>query len=71
MVVGKILSNPKVFTLDNQLATITQGEDIPYQTTKDGTVTTSFKSAALELQVIPSIIGYPTVVSNSIISENC
>ncbi len=64
MGVGKILSNPKVFTLDNQLATITQGEDIPYQTTKDGTVTTSFKSAALELQVIPSIIGDGNVLLN-------
>mgnify|MGYP001246996062 CR=1 FL=1 len=29
---GKTISNPKVFTLDNQLATVTQGEEIPYQT---------------------------------------
>ena len=25
---GKTISNPKVFTLDNQVATITQGEEI-------------------------------------------
>ena len=54
---GKTISNPKVFTLDNQLATVTQGEEIPYQTTSEGTTSTSFKEAALKLQVTPSIIG--------------
>ena len=54
---GKTISNPKVFTLDNQLATVTQGEEIPYQTTSDGTTSTSFKEAALKLEVTPSIIG--------------
>jgi len=43
---GKTISNPKIFTLDNQTATITQGEEIPYQTTADGTTSTSFKEAA-------------------------
>ena len=54
---GKTISNPKVFTLDNQVATVTQGEEIPYQTTSEGTTSTSFKEAALKLQVTPSIIG--------------
>ena len=54
---GKTISNPKVFTLDNQVATVTQGEEIPYQTTSDGTTSTSFKEAALKLEVTPSIIG--------------
>ena len=54
---SRTLSNPKVFTLDNQLATVTQGEEIPYQTTSEGTTSTSFKEAALKLQVTPSIIG--------------
>ena len=54
---GKTISNPKVFTLDNQLATVTQGEEIPFQTQSDGAVTTSFKEAALKLEVTPSIIG--------------
>jgi type IV pilus assembly protein PilQ len=54
---GKTISNPKIFTLDNQTATITQGEEIPYQTTSDGTTSTSFKEAALKLTVTPSIIG--------------
>ena len=54
---GKTISNPKIFTLDNQSATVTQGEEIPYQTTSDGTTSTSFKEAALKLEVTPSIIG--------------
>tara|TARA_B100000965_G_scaffold60394_1_gene46320 strand:+ start:7452 stop:8996 length:1545 start_codon:yes stop_codon:yes gene_type:complete len=57
MGLGKTISNPKVFTLDNQLAVVTQGEEIPYQTTSEGTTTTSFKEAALKLEVTPSIIG--------------
>ena len=54
---NEILSSPSVFTLNNQEATITQGDQIPYQTTSDGTTTTEFKEAALALTVTPSIIG--------------
>ena len=57
MGLNKILSSPSVFTLNNQQATITQGDQIPYQTTSDGTTTTEFKEAALSLTVTPSIIG--------------
>ena len=59
---AKTISNPKVFTLDNQVATVTQGEEIPYQTTSEGTTSTSFKEAALKLEVTPSIIGDGNVV---------
>ncbi len=54
---NRVLSQPSVFTLNNQEATITQGTQIPYQTTSDGTTTTEFKEAALALTVTPSIIG--------------
>ena len=54
---SKTLSQPSVFTLNNQQATITQGTQIAYQTTADGTTTTAFKEAALSLTVTPSIIG--------------
>ena len=54
---GKTISNPKVFTLDNQAATVTQGEEIPYETQTDGAAVTEFKEAALKLEVTPSIIG--------------
>ena len=64
MGLGKTISNPKVFTLDNQSATVTQGEEIPYQTTAEGTTSTSFKEAALKLEVTPSIIGDGNVLLN-------
>ena len=54
---GKTISNPKVFTLDNQVAIITQGEEVPYQATGADGADTSFKEAALKLTVTPSIIG--------------
>ena len=54
---GKTISNPKVFTLDNQVATITQGEEIAYQATGSEGADTSFKEAALKLTVTPGIIG--------------
>ena len=54
---GKTISNPKVFTLDNQTATITQGEEMPYETTSSSGTQTSFKEAVLKMTVTPSIIG--------------
>ena len=57
MGLGKTISNPKVFTLDNMMATVTQGQQIPYTTVGAEGASTSFKDAALVLQVTPSIIG--------------
>ena len=54
---GKTISNPKIFTLDNQVATITQGEEIPYASSSSEGSDTSFKEAALKMTVTPSIIG--------------
>ena len=52
---GKTISNPKLFTLDNQTASITQGVQIPVA--GSGDTAPSFKDAALKLTVTPSIIG--------------
>ena len=54
---SKIISNPKLFIIDNESATITDGTEIPYQTVATaGVSSTSFKTASLQLQVKPSII---------------
>ena len=53
----KTISNPKVFTLDNQIANIKQGEEISYQATGSEGADVQFKPANLELSVTPSIIG--------------
>jgi type IV pilus assembly protein PilQ len=54
---GKVVSNPRVVTADNQKALIKQGTQIPYTTA--GAVgsppSTQFKDAVLELSVTPQI----------------
>ncbi len=53
---GKIISSPKVTTLDNVKATIKQGQEIPYVVVDDeGNRTIEFKDAALLLEVKPTI----------------
>ena len=54
----KIVSNPKLFILDNEEASITDGQEVPYfsQTQAGATPTTEFKNASLQLQVKPSVI---------------
>ena len=53
---GKIISSPKITTMDNVKATIKQGQDIPYITIdKEGRMNVSFKEAVLKLDVKPKI----------------
>lgn len=53
---AKVVSSPKVHTLNNQEAKISQGLEIPYTVQgKDQEPTTEFKEAKLELNVTPSI----------------
>ncbi len=51
----KIVSTPKVVTLNNKAAKITQGQSIPYQTTSAEGTKTEFVQAALTLEVTPHI----------------
>ena len=52
----KIISSPKIATLDNKEASIEQGLRIPYlKLTTEGTVTTDFIDANLKLTVTPHV----------------
>jgi type IV pilus assembly protein PilQ len=51
----KIISTPKVVTLNNKPAKISQGQSIPYQTTSAEGTKTEFVEAALTLEVTPHI----------------
>jgi len=51
----KIISTPKIVTLDNKEATITQGVEWPYQNVEDEEVETEFKEINLTLKVTPHI----------------
>jgi type IV pilus assembly protein PilQ len=59
---GKIVSNPKIITLDNQEASIEQGQKIPYQTVSAEGTQTQFVNATLELKVTPHITPHGTIV---------
>lgn len=53
---GKVISNPKILTVDNGKAKILQGKSIPVRKlTSEGTVSTEFKDVTLELIVVPHI----------------
>ncbi|MEK6689784.1 MAG: type IV pilus secretin PilQ, partial [Nitrospirota bacterium] len=52
---AKILSNPKIVTLDNEKAMIKQGRKIPYATTSAEGTKTEFVDAVLSLTVTPTI----------------
>ncbi|MBS0013268.1 MAG: type IV pilus secretin PilQ, partial [Desulfobacterales bacterium] len=51
----KIVSAPKIVTLDNKKATIKQGFEIPYQTVEDDEVNIEFKEVDLRLDVTPHV----------------
>jgi len=61
---GKIISNPKVTTNDNQEAKIMQGKKIPYLTVSSEGTQTQFIDALLELTVTPHITPEGTIVMN-------
>ena len=56
--------------MNNQQAKITQGTQIAYQTTSEGTTSTEFKDAALALTVTPSIIGDGNVLLDILVNND-
>jgi type IV pilus assembly protein PilQ len=52
---GKIISTPRVTTLNGEKATISQGTKIPYTTVSDQGAGTEFENAELKLEVTPEI----------------
>ncbi len=52
---GRIVSTPRVTTLNGESAKISQGTKIPYTTVGDAGTETSFESAELKLEVTPEI----------------
>jgi type IV pilus assembly protein PilQ len=51
----KIISTPKILTLNNKAGKITQGQNIPYQTVSAEGTKTEFIEASLTLEVTPHI----------------
>nr|DAQ69858.1 MAG TPA: Type II secretion system protein [Inoviridae sp.] len=55
---GRVISSPRVYTSDRHQAKIVKGSEVPYQQSAgDGATATSFKQAALSLDVTPIVNG--------------
>ena len=67
---ANILSSPKVLALNQHVARIGQGQEIPYQTTSDGGTTTEFKKAELSLEVTPTITNNGMVSMEVVVSKD-
>jgi type IV pilus assembly protein PilQ len=59
--VGKVLSEPKGVTQNNQKLTVKQGQKIPIQTNINNTIAVQFIDAVLKLEVTPQITADGTV----------
>lgn len=66
----KIISTPKISVLDNQEATIQQGESIPYATTSASGTQTTFVDANLILSVKPHVTSDGSVIMQIKTSKN-
>ena len=60
--ITKILSNPRVFTLDGITAEITQVDEIPYTKIEDGETSIDLKEAGITLKVTPVIVGDGNII---------
>ncbi|MDY0211468.1 MAG: type IV pilus secretin PilQ [Desulfuromonadaceae bacterium] len=59
---GRVVSSPKVLTLDGEEARIEQGTSIPYQSVSQDGTTTEFEDATLALIVTPEINPDNTII---------
>jgi type IV pilus assembly protein PilQ len=67
---GKVVSSPKLTTLDNETATVSQGARIPFLSTSAGGTQVQFITAALDLQVTPHITSDNKVFLDVSITNN-
>jgi type IV pilus secretin PilQ/predicted competence protein len=59
---GKVISSPRVVTLDNREAEIKQGVSIPFQTFENGDAKLEFIDAVLRLKVTPHITSDRSII---------
>ena len=67
---GRILSEPRLATQNNQTAVVRQGVQIPVQTVANNTVSTTFVNADLSLTVTPQITASNTVIMNLVLTNS-
>ena len=67
--VGKLLSKPKVFTQNNEKASVKQGTKIPIQTTINNTISVQYVDAVLKLEVTPQVTAEGTVYMDVVVEN--
>jgi len=67
---ARILSSPRVATLNNMEAKIEQGQEVPFTTTSDEGTKTEFKDAMLRLFVTPQINFDRSIIMNITVSND-
>jgi len=67
---GKVISSPRVVTLDNREAIIEQGVSIPFQTFESGDAKLEFIDAVLSLQVTPHITTDKSIIMALEVARN-
>lgn len=67
---GKVISSPKITTIDNKQATISQGTQIPFLSTSSTGTSVQFVTAALELAVTPHITNDDRILMVIAVSNN-
>jgi type IV pilus assembly protein PilQ len=66
----KVISSPRVLTLDNHSARISQGTQIPYSQVSAQGVQTAFQTALLQLQVTPHVTSDGSVALKVNVTRN-
>ncbi len=67
---GRIISSPRITTLDNREAIIEQGYSIPYETVSQQGTQTQFIDATLKLKVTPHITADRNIILDLDITKN-
>lgn len=67
---GKIISAPKVLTMDNKEATIIQGVEVPFSTVSSEGTQTTFKKIELKLTVTPHVTADNKISLKVLIDKN-
>lgn len=68
---AELISNPHLFTTNQQPATIEAGEEVPYQeTSESGGTAVAFKKAVLGLQVTPQVLPKNRVLLHLVLNQD-
>lgn len=67
---GKVISSPRIVTLDNSEAKIEQGVSIPFQTFESGDAKLEFIDAVLSLKVTPHITSDRSIIMKVQVTRN-